>query len=115
MGSMALAIRMGLHYPAWTVMQALDPLFTIPDHTFPKQSIVCRHLGRDIIHLLAVVIGKKEYSLIPNFSKMKTIKQFFSFDRNEKLYNWHKGYSFFLGGYHQNSNRYNIFKNKGQK
>ena len=93
-GSMALAIRLGLHYPAWTVMQTLDPLFTVPDHTFPKQSIVCRHLGRDIIHLLAVLRGKKEYSLIPDFSKMKTIRQFFSFGRNEKLYNRHKGYSF---------------------
>lgn len=92
-GSMALAIRMGLHYPAWTVMQTLDPSFSVPDDTPPWRPITCRHLGRDIIHLLAVLKGKKEYSLIHNFSKMRTIKEVFRFSRNEKFYNWHSGYS----------------------
>ena len=91
-GSMALAIRLGLHYPAWTVMQTLDPSFEPPD-TPAWNSIVCRHLGREIIHLLAVLKGKKAYKLMPNHSRLRTLREVCRIGRNEKWYNWRSGNS----------------------
>lgn len=91
-GSMALAVRLGLHYPAWTVMQTLDPSFTPPDPP-PWNSIVCRHLGREIIHVLAVLKGKKTYKLMPNYSRMRTLLEVCRFKRNEEWYNRRSGNS----------------------
>jgi len=85
-GSMALAIRLGLHYPAWTVMQTLDPSF-IPPEIPARSSIVCRHLGREIIHLLTVLKGKRAYRLIPGHSRMRTIFEVCRYNRNETWYN----------------------------
>ena len=90
-GSMALALRLGLHYPAWTVMQILDPSFEPPESP-PWKSIVCRHLGREIIHLLSVIKGKRTFKLIPNYSRMKTLFEVCHFNRNEKWYNKFPGY-----------------------
>jgi hypothetical protein len=91
-GSMALAVRLGLHYPAWTVMQTLDPSFKPPDPP-PSNSIVCRHLGREIIHVLSVLKGKKAFKLMPHYSRMKTLLEVCRFNRNEKWYNWRPGNS----------------------
>lgn len=91
-GSMALAIRLGLHYPAWTVMQTLDPTFTPPDSPH-WNSLVCRHLGREIIHVLSVLKGKKTFKLMPNYSRMRTLLEVCHFNRNEKWYNWRTGNS----------------------
>lgn len=56
-GSMALAVRRGFDYPAWAVRQALDPAF-VPDPPDPEPPhILCRHLGRELIHLAAVLRG----------------------------------------------------------
>ena len=56
-GSMALAVRRGFDYPVWAVRQALDPEFVpvAPDPEPPH--VVCRHLGRELIHLAAVLRG----------------------------------------------------------
>ncbi|MEZ0108687.1 biotin carboxylase [Catenulispora sp. EB89] len=56
-GSMALAVRRGFDYPVWAVRQALDPAF-VPEAPEPEPPhIVCRHLGRELIHLAAVLRG----------------------------------------------------------
>lgn len=91
-GSMALAIRLGLHYPAWTALQTIDPTFTPPDPP-PWNSIVCRHLGREIIHVLSVLKGKRTFSLIPNYSRMRTLVEVCRYRRNERWYNWRSGNS----------------------
>jgi len=85
-GSMALAIRLGLHYPAWTVMQTLDPSFK-PPHALPRYPVVCRHLGREIIHVLAVLKGRKAYKLVPNYSRIRTLLEVCRFNQNEEWYN----------------------------
>lgn len=58
-GSLALARRQGLEYPAWAVAQALDPQFVpdVPDRA-PDPGVV-RNLGRDLLHLAFVVRGPK--------------------------------------------------------
>src|SRR5437764_6457867 len=55
-GSMALARRRGLEYPAWAVRVALDPGF-VPAVPADPRSIVCRHLGLELAHLAFVVRG----------------------------------------------------------
>jgi biotin carboxylase len=56
-GSMALAVRRGLDYPVWAVEQALDPAF-VPEAPDPEPPhILCRHLGRELVHLAAVLRG----------------------------------------------------------
>ena len=89
-GSMALAIRLGIHYPAWTVRQALDPSFTPPAPP-PWKPLICRHLGREILHVLAVMKGKKDYKLLPNHSRLKTVTAVCRRYQNEAWYNWRSG------------------------
>ncbi|NUP46696.1 MAG: hypothetical protein HOW97_05195 [Catenulispora sp.] len=56
-GSMALALRRGFPYPVWAVNQALDPTFTPQTPTPEPPHLTCRHLGRELIHLAAVLRG----------------------------------------------------------
>ena len=58
-GSLALARRQGLEYPAWSVAQALDPDF-VPDlpERAPDPGVI-RNLGREILHLAFVLRGPK--------------------------------------------------------
>jgi hypothetical protein len=57
-GSMALARRRGLEYPAWAVQAALDPAWR-PAPPPEAPHIVARHAGREIVHLLAVMRGAR--------------------------------------------------------
>lgn len=58
-GSLALARRQGLEYPAWAVEQARNKNFEphVPDHV-PDPGVV-RNLGRDLLHLAFVLRGPK--------------------------------------------------------
>ena len=58
-GSMALARRQGLEYPAWAVAAALDDRFTPPVPPAPTRPLTVRHLGRDLLHLLFVLKGPR--------------------------------------------------------
>ncbi len=57
-GSLALARRGGLEYPAWAVAGALDPAFRPPDPP-PPEGLEVRHLGREVLHVLHVLRGPK--------------------------------------------------------
>ncbi|MEU5940877.1 hypothetical protein ABZ807_17170 [Micromonospora sp. NPDC047548] len=57
-GSMALARRRGLPYPEWAVRAALDPDWRPPPPP-DAPHLVCRHLGREMVHLLAVLRGAR--------------------------------------------------------
>src|SRR5437764_15014473 len=61
-GSLALARRRGLEYPAWAVAAALDPAFQppVPD-ALPE--IVCRHLGLEPVHLAFGARGPQSAAL----------------------------------------------------
>lgn len=58
-GSLALARRQGLEYPAWAVALAIDPGFRPNPPPPPKAPITLRNLGRDLLHLLFVLRGPK--------------------------------------------------------
>lgn len=56
-GSMALARRQGLEYPAWAVEQSLNKVFSPQVMAQPLPVPVMRHLGRELLHLAFVLRG----------------------------------------------------------
>jgi hypothetical protein len=59
-GSLALARRLGYEYPAWAVRRLLDGQATLPDEPAFTE-LECRHLGRELVHLLFVFRGPRSY------------------------------------------------------
>jgi hypothetical protein len=62
-GSMALARRQGLEYPAWHLSLALNERSTAGRITRSAPGLTCRHLGRELMHLLFVLRGPKSKAL----------------------------------------------------
>jgi hypothetical protein len=56
-GSMALARRAGYEYPAWAAARALNPDAPLPQAAPFSEELICRHLGRELVHLLFVLRG----------------------------------------------------------
>ncbi len=88
-GSLALARRQGLEYPAWAAREALGlggppgPLAGAP-----AERVVCRHLGREIVHLLSVLRGPRSAALTGWPSRWSTLRAVVSVHRGERWYNW---------------------------
>ncbi|HLM84745.1 MAG TPA: hypothetical protein VK272_01010 [Solirubrobacteraceae bacterium] len=55
-GSLALARRVGYEYPAWAVARLLDPSAALPESPLFTE-MLCRHLGRELVHLMFVLRG----------------------------------------------------------
>jgi hypothetical protein len=89
-GSMALALRRGLEYPAWTVMQTLDSSFTPPPE-LALDPISCRHLGREIVHLLMVLAKRKPPASTPDRPWWRSVIEVCRFSRCDRWYNWRPG------------------------
>jgi predicted ATP-grasp superfamily ATP-dependent carboligase len=86
-GSMALALRMGYQYPSWAVKQIFDPDF-IPANPPPHDPVTCRHLGRELIHILQVIRGPSS-AAIPNWpSVWQTLTQVLKISKDDRWYNW---------------------------
>jgi len=89
-GSMALARRLGFEYPAWSVQMTLDSNASpaIPEQ--PISDITCRHLGREILHLLFVMRGSSSKALIGWPSIWTALSQVCRIGRNDRWYNWRR-------------------------
>jgi hypothetical protein len=61
-GSLALTRRLGFEYPAWAAARALDPNALLPQAPPVSEELVCRHLGRELVHLLFVLRGPGSHS-----------------------------------------------------
>lgn len=95
-GSMALARRQGLEYPAWAIQRALDPDFTPPDIQITGEPLVQRHLGREILHLLFLLRGPKSdfhkadwpklWTSLPAVLKPARGSAFYNYDPAHKRY-----------------------------
>lgn len=57
-GSLALSRRLGFEYPAWAAARALDPGAALPEPP-PFKEMLCRNLGREIVHLSFVLRGPR--------------------------------------------------------
>ena len=88
-GSMALALRIGLDYPAWAVRGALDPAFK-PAVPPPRPDVVCRHLGREIVHFLFSLRGPTSSANVDWPRPLATLGKLLRVRRGDRWYNWRR-------------------------
>jgi hypothetical protein len=89
-GSMALSRRQGLEYPAWHVMLAMDEQSSVGMVPLPAPGMVCRNVGREIMHLLFVLRGARSKALRNWPSIWKTMGQVIGVHRGDSYYNWRR-------------------------
>jgi predicted ATP-grasp superfamily ATP-dependent carboligase len=87
-GSLALARRLGFEYPAWAVGAALGVAVPTAVIAPPGRPVVCRHLGREIVHLINVMRGPRSAALVEWPSRWGTIRAVARVRRGERWYNW---------------------------
>jgi len=89
-GSMALCRRQGLEYPAWHVELALDKDSRVGSDASVGSEIVCRHAGREFMHVLFVLRGARSNALNRWPSFWKTMGDMVRFHRKDGVYNWRR-------------------------
>jgi hypothetical protein len=111
-GSMSLSRRQGLEYPAWHAQLALDAESRVGIVPSPTPGMVCRHVGREFVHLLFVIKGAKSRALENWPPFWKTIAEVVWVRRGETYYNWRRNDAkvFFADCYYTVHD--NIFKEK---
>jgi hypothetical protein len=89
-GSMALARRRGLEYPLWAVETALDEQWRPP--AVPEAPhILARHLGRELVHLLAVMCGGRGADAGRWPGRMQTVRAMLRREPGTGWYNARRG------------------------
>jgi hypothetical protein len=89
-GSMALCRRQGLEYPAWHVELAMDERSRVGLDLPASSAVICRHAGREFMHLLFVLRGAKSNALGQWPSFWKTVGEMLHFPPGDGLYNWRR-------------------------
>lgn len=89
-GSMALCRRQGFEYPAWHVELAMDERSRAGLDVPSSPGLVCRHVGRELMHLLFVLRGAKSNAQKQWPSFWKSVGDVFQFHREDGLYNWRR-------------------------
>jgi hypothetical protein len=92
-GSLALARRLGLEYPAWAVADRLGDPVPARAPRSPRAAgdeLVCRHLGREIVHLLNVLRGPVRGDASGWPSRWATLRDVVSVRPGERWYNWRR-------------------------
>jgi hypothetical protein len=89
-GSLALSRRRGLEYPAWAVAQSFDPALE-PTVPVTPHGPLCRHLGRELVHLLHVLRGQGSRPAPMWPSRLGTLRDVLSFRRTDQWYNRRPG------------------------
>jgi hypothetical protein len=89
-GSMALSRRQGLEYPAWAATSALNRKVSVRAGSVLEKPVVCRNLGRELMHLLFVLRGPKSKALQEWPCFWRTVLDLLRVRRNDALYNWRR-------------------------
>ena len=87
-GSLALARRLGLEYPLWAARDRLGISEPPAEAAPPPAGVVCRHLGREIVHTLSVMRGPRSAALVDWPSRWSTLRAVARVGRGERWYNW---------------------------
>ncbi len=87
-GSMALARRAGFEYPAWAARRTLMRNASITPPQPGSGPLVCRHLGRELLHLLYSMRGPKSKALTRWPSPLTALRETLHFSRRDCWYNW---------------------------
>lgn len=111
-GSMALCRRQGLEYPAWHVNLALNEASQGGIGISSTAEVLCRHAGREFMHLLFVLRGARSNALDKWPSFWKSFGDVLRFRRKDGVYNWRRDDSkvFFADFYYTIHD--NVFKSK---
>jgi hypothetical protein len=90
-GSMALARDVGFEYPAWAAKQVVvDPDFAPAEPPSIDHGLLCRHLGREIVHLVRVLRGPGP-SVADWPSRWSTLRAVASVRHGDRWYNDRRG------------------------
>lgn len=86
-GSMALSRRQGLEYPAWQAQLAngVEPVIGTPA---VAPGVVCRNIGREIMHLLFVLRGPKSAAVHSWPSFISALRGVLGIGKADGIYNW---------------------------
>lgn len=87
-GSLALARRAGLEYPAWAARDALGLGGPPSPVARGEDPLVCRHLGREVVHLMSVMRGPRSTALSEWPSRRESLRAVARVRRDERWYNW---------------------------
>lgn len=111
-GSMALSRCQDLEYPAWHVELALDEHAPVGMEQASAPGVVCRHVGREFMHLLFVLRGAKSKAMRDWPPFWKTLGDVVRVHRGDAYYNWRRDDAkvFFADCYYTVHD--NIFKEK---
>jgi len=109
-GSISLSRRQGLEYPAWQVQLAMDPQSQVGLGSSSEPGLVCRHVGREFMHLLFALRGPRSRALSEWPPFWKTLGDLISVRPGDTFYNWRRQDSdvFFADVY--NTIKDNLFK-----
>ena len=111
-GSMALCRRQGYEYPAWHVDLTLNPKSDAGASASSGPIVLCRHLGREFMHVLFVMLGAKSNALSKWPSFWRTIKDVLRFRKKDGYYNLRKDdLKVFLADFYYTVHD-NVFKSK---
>ena len=89
-GSMALSRRQSLEYPAWTVKLALNSQFVPDNNRDFTEEVVCRNLGRELMHVLFVLRGPQSRAIRKWPSFWRTLIELLLIDQKSSFYNWRR-------------------------
>lgn len=87
-GSMALARRQGLEYPAWSASMALADGSHVDTAKSASPGLVCRNLGRELMYLLFVIRGPRSAAMVDWPSFWTAVRTILRTNRSERYYNW---------------------------
>jgi predicted ATP-grasp superfamily ATP-dependent carboligase len=87
-GSMALARRQGLEYPAWHISLAQNDQSAAGRMPATSPGLVCRNVGRELMHLAFVFRGPKSSAPIQWPSFWRSLKDVATIGRHDGIYNW---------------------------
>jgi hypothetical protein len=87
-GSMALARRQGLEYPAWSASMALAHGSRVGAAKSASPGLVCRNLGRELMYLLFVIRGPRSAAMVEWPSIWKALRTILQTSSGERYYNW---------------------------
>jgi predicted ATP-grasp superfamily ATP-dependent carboligase len=112
-GSMALARRQGLEYPAWSASMTLAHGSHVGTAKSSSPGMVCRNLGRELMHLLFVIRGPKSAAISDWPSFWTALRALLQSNGNESYYNWREDDKrvFFADCFYTLRN--NLFKARG--
>lgn len=89
-GSMALARRQGFEYPAWAVQLALQQEIQTRNCPSTEEEVTCRNLGREFMHLLFVLRGRKSTALQEWPSFWRSVADVLFIRPRDSIYNFRR-------------------------